>query len=234
MKKAQYFIIAVVLIALIILPSLWFFKAVPREQNSDLCINLFQNIKDGVKNTVDISIEYNGFGSTIKQNLDNFSVLLDSFCAGNSIDCFLNYSINNVSGAGPGGPAVWTTREDCGTEDKNVNKFCLNDSVYINGGGFTPGYYFWEIKGLPGSCDPDAIIANGTYYVVGAFCFFAYRVNFDDCGGYKVNFGGKSDNYQADDGCVGGEPTVFFGPNTGINLTVRCKNSYLHDYFKYP
>lgn len=234
MKQGQYFIIAAVMISLIIIPMFIMLKSMPKEQNSDTCANLFENIKEGIINTVDVSLEYNGFGSNIHNNLDTFSLLLDDFCAGNSIDCYLNYSINNIIDLGGGGPSIWTTRKDCGSEVNNVNKFCLNDSIYINGGNFNPGYHYWEVRGLPGSCDPNSIVANGTYYATGPFCFFVYRVNFDDCGGYKVNFGGKNSNYQVDTGCVGGETTIFFGPNAGINLTVRCKDSYLHDYFIYP
>jgi hypothetical protein len=98
--------------------------------------------------------------------------------------------------------AIWTTRADCGAETQNVNKYAIGEKVYINGKNFVPGTYNWYIKGLPGgaSCDPMIKVANSTYTVdaSGNFCFEAYTVNTNDCGEYKVFFGGKYEGYRVD------------------------------------
>jgi len=97
--------------------------------------------------------------------------------------------------------AIWTTRNDCGTSQQNVNQYSPGESVYINGDGFNAGNYNWSIKGLPGgaSCDNSTIVASGTTAVnaSGAFCFNAYTVLSDDCGEYQVKFDVvKGDNYR--------------------------------------
>jgi len=96
--------------------------------------------------------------------------------------------------------SIWTTTNQCGTEQQDVNKYDVGENVYINGANFAPGIYEWAIKGLPGgaSCDPDEVIATGTYIVdsTGAFCFNAYTVKEGDCKEYKVSFDGKQDNYN--------------------------------------
>jgi hypothetical protein len=94
--------------------------------------------------------------------------------------------------------AIWTTRNDCGDKNQNVNKFVIGEHVYINGEGFSEGNHYWEIKGKPGSCDPDTVVANGTYHVnsSGNFCFDAYTVQPGDCGEYSFKFSNKNDNYN--------------------------------------
>ncbi|HLC78677.1 MAG TPA: hypothetical protein VJH92_06135 [Candidatus Nanoarchaeia archaeon] len=108
-------------------------------------------------------------------------------------------SLNTIL-AVPG--SIWTTRDDCGNLTQNVNQFALGEKVYINGNNFASESHNWEIKGQPGgaSCDPNTIIANGSYVVdaSGEFCIQAYTISLDDCGVYKVDFGGKNDNYQVD------------------------------------
>jgi hypothetical protein len=120
--------------------------------------------------------------------------------------------------------SIWTTNGDCGTEQQDVNQYAIGDKVFINGAGFCPGTYNWDISGQPGgaSCDPGAIVASGTKTVNpdGTFCFEAYTVQADDvnCGGnvYNANFNGKGDNYHVNENL----PTVpEFGATVGV-LTV--------------
>jgi VCBS repeat-containing protein len=99
--------------------------------------------------------------------------------------------------SGPG--AIWTTRNDCGDQQQNVNEYCFGETVYINGNNFDPNKELnWSIIGSPNSCDPDAIIASGTHPSGdnGSFCFLAYTIKNDDCGGYQVNVENKNDNYN--------------------------------------
>src|SRR3989344_1584413 len=102
--------------------------------------------------------------------------------------------------------AIWTTNGDCGTSQQDVNHYEINDTVFINGGGFTQDETFeWTITGKPGgaSCDPNIVVAsnNHTIGASGEFCLNAYTVQNDDCGEYQVKFGVKGDNYRV----VGGE-----------------------------
>ncbi|MFH1310794.1 MAG: hypothetical protein ABIH65_00105 [Nanoarchaeota archaeon] len=97
--------------------------------------------------------------------------------------------------------AIWTTKDDCGSEQQNVNQYNIGEYVYIKGENFNLGEYDWNIKGLPGqaSCDPSIIVASGTKTVNsdGSFCFNAYTVQNNDCGEYRVIFGSnKHDNYH--------------------------------------
>lgn len=74
---------------------------------------------------------------------------------------------------------IWTTRDDCGDETKNVNHYEIGEAIWINGYNFGEGVYDWSITGLGGSansqasCDPNVIVASGDYPVdeTGAFCF---------------------------------------------------------------
>ncbi len=104
----------------------------------------------------------------------------------------------------PGSGAIWTTNIDCGDEVQDVNVFARGDFVFINGAGFEPGTYNWDIIGNPGgsSADPDMMVASGIYDVgeTGIFCFRAYRVTMDDWGEYNVEFSDKGDNYRVDPG----------------------------------
>nr|AQS33392.1 hypothetical protein [uncultured archaeon] len=102
--------------------------------------------------------------------------------------------------------AIWTTNGDCGTSQQDVNHYEINDTVFINGGGFTQDETFeWTITGKPGgaSCDPNIVVAsnNHTIGASGEFCLNAYTVQNDDCGEYQVKFGVKGDNYRV----IGGE-----------------------------
>ncbi len=102
--------------------------------------------------------------------------------------------------SGPG--AIWTTNGDCGDIDQDINHFARGEHVYINGAGFEPGVYNWDIIGGPGgsSGDPGIQVASGTHNVGqdGTFCLEAYRVALDDWGEYNVDFGDKNDNYRVD------------------------------------
>lgn len=107
-------------------------------------------------------------------------------------------SFNDSSGA------TWTTKNDCGDEQQDVNHFSIGDHVYINGAGFSSGPYSWSIKGTPGSCDSNIVVASGTVHIdsSGKFCFDAYTVQNGDCGVYQTKVDTKGDNYQVGDWCV--------------------------------
>ena len=99
---------------------------------------------------------------------------------------------------------IWTTRDDCGDETKNVNHYEVGEAIWINGYNFEAGEYEWNIMGLgqsedsQASCDPNVIVASGDYTVneTGAFCFDAYVVQNDDCGQYQADFNHKHDTYH--------------------------------------
>lgn len=99
--------------------------------------------------------------------------------------------------------AIWTTREDCGEEQQDVNHYETGEMVTINGANFEPNTtYTWTITGQPGgaSADPDIIVATGTVTTdfSGAFCIAAYIVAADDDGEYTVDIpeAKKNDNYR--------------------------------------
>jgi len=106
-------------------------------------------------------------------------------------------SFNDSSGA------IWTTKNDCGDEQQDINHYNVGEHVYINGAGFNKGDKDWSIKGTPGSCDSNTVVASGNVKIddSGSFCFDAYTVKADDCGVYKTNVGEKNDNYQVGDWC---------------------------------
>ncbi len=98
--------------------------------------------------------------------------------------------------------SIWTTRNDCGDEQQDVNQYAIGEKVYINGNKFDAGNYDWKIEGVGGSensqasCDPDKEVASGNYAVdeSGRFCFEAYTIADDDCGEYKVGFDGNNND----------------------------------------
>jgi len=115
--------------------------------------------------------------------------------------------------------AIWTTRNTCGSPDKDVNIYQTGETVYVNGNNFDPGSYPWSIVGQPGgaSGDPGQTVAGGTVTLGedGAFCFAAYTIPADDWGTYNVTVGNKGDNYR-----VNQQPTATFTPtatNTPTN-----------------
>ncbi len=97
--------------------------------------------------------------------------------------------------------AIWTTRDNCGTIEQNVNLYNVGETVYINGAGFDANTsYPWSIVGQPGSAsgDPGQTVAGGilTANASGAFCIAAYTIAADDWGTYNVTVGNKGDNYR--------------------------------------
>lgn len=96
--------------------------------------------------------------------------------------------------------SIWTTRNDCGTEQQDVNQYNIGEKVYIDGKNFCSSSYNWTITGQPGgaSQDPGIIVASGSKAVdsSGSFCFEAYTIQSDDGGVYSVDFGKKNDNYH--------------------------------------
>ena len=114
--------------------------------------------------------------------------------------------------------AIWTTRNTCGNPDQNVNLYNVGETVYINGAGFDPGTYSWDIVGQPGgaSGDPGQAVAAGTVTIGddGAFCFAAYTIAADDWGTYNVSVGNKGDNYR-----VNQQPTATFTPTATQTAT---------------
>jgi len=118
-----------------------------------------------------------------------------------------------------GGGTIWTTRDDCGTEQQNVNHYIAGDEVWINGKGFSKyKWYEWSIKGQPGgaSCDPGQTVASGWKKTDknGRFCFNVYTVKSDDCGEYKVKFSNKNDNFHVD---TMTPTTLTLEPNSATN-----------------
>lgn len=116
----------------------------------------------------------------------------------------------NLSAKGSG--SIWTTKDDCGTSTQDENHYAVGEDVYINGSNFDADDYDWSITGTPGSEDPDIVVASGVQAVdeTGEFCFFAYTVENGDDGEYKVDFGGKKDNYGVD-GETTPEPSIYGG-----------------------
>ncbi|MCK5301170.1 MAG: hypothetical protein KAJ21_04635, partial [Thermoplasmatales archaeon] len=94
---------------------------------------------------------------------------------------------------------IWTTRIDCGNITQNVNQYCYEEIVYINGDKFQPNtLLYWNITGSPNSGDPNSQVDSGSVMSddFGAFCFSNYTINNNDYGVYFVNVDGKSDNYR--------------------------------------
>lgn len=108
-------------------------------------------------------------------------------------DVTLTFSSNCNSGS------IWTTRQGCETP-QDENHYAQGEDIYIHGRNFDKEVYKWDIEGQPGraSGDPKIIVANGSYQVnsTGDFCFYAYTVQEDDWGEYKVTFNNKHDNYR--------------------------------------
>ena len=130
--------------------------------------------------------------------------------------------------ASAGSGSIWTTKDDCGNESQDINHYEIGDKVYINGANFgDETSYAWDITGGEGgsSCDSGAIVASGNQATdaEGNICFEAYTVANDDCGEYKVNFGGKNDNYRVD-----GPPAQVpeFGTTVGILTTLGALGAF--------
>ena len=129
--------------------------------------------------------------------------------------------------------SIWTTKNDCGTSQQDVNQYNIGEKVYINGDNFVGGTKAWTITGQPGgaSCDPATIVASGNYTIdsSGNFCFEAYTINLNDCGVYKVDFNGKNDNYHInldapivpEFGLIVGALTIFGA--IGVFFVIRSK-----------
>lgn len=122
-------------------------------------------------------------------------------------ECVSNCSEDDEENDNGNSGSIWTTKNDCGIEQQDVNQYVIGEKVYINGKNFKPNHeYEWEIEGLGGSensnasCDPDEEVAEGEYTTDGSgnFCFEAYTIANDDCGEYKVGFDNKHDNYRVD------------------------------------
>jgi hypothetical protein len=111
--------------------------------------------------------------------------------------------------------AIWTTSTLCASQDvQDDNEYSPGETIVIRVTGLSPNtLYDWSITGQPASCDPNTEVASGskTTDSSGDACVEAYTVAGNDCGVYKVNFGGKNDNYH-----VAGE----LPPDTGaISIT---------------
>ncbi|MCW1306122.1 MAG: MopE-related protein, partial [Candidatus Parvarchaeota archaeon] len=142
---------------------------------------------------------------------------------------------------------IWTSRDGCNIQDEN--HYGPGEDVYINGNNFGTGWtlYEWRITGLPGSCDPNTVVNNGSFWDDdGNFCFKAYTVANDDCGEYKAEVkkfnwnwnNAKSDNYQVTcvdhdndgynagpyQGCPNGNDCDDHNPNVHPGATEDCNN----------
>ena len=59
-----------------------------------------------------------------------------------SLDTIIDL-LNDYKGIG----SIWTTRDDCGNEQQDVNHYCPGEVVYINGKNFNSNTeYEWYIK----------------------------------------------------------------------------------------
>jgi hypothetical protein len=173
-----------------------------------------------------------------------FSVI---FCA-----CFLCYFATSAFAADPvpgAAGAIWTTSTLCASQDvQDDNEYAPGDKIVIRADGFDPNtQYAWSITGQPASCDPNTVIASGnaTTDSTGYGCVESYTVAGNDCGVYKVEFGGKSDNYHVtgelppDTGAISITKVVtgecsgvsfeisITGPSpstTTSSLTIQCNN----------
>jgi len=91
---------------------------------------------------------------------------------------------------------VWTTRNDCGTEQQDVNQYSVGEKVFINGRNFDSGDYDWTITKQSGPDKNESASGNKTVDSSGSFCFEAYTIQPNDTGEYSVDFGKKNDNYH--------------------------------------
>ncbi len=149
-------------------------------------------------NIVENNLEYSDVNNKIIELFTGFSYELK-----------LNYFLNTLNDG-----AIWTTLDDCGEYQQNVNHFFAGDDVYVNGENFDPDTdYFWNVEGTPNSCDLNIIVANGIINTdsYGKFCFLAYTVQYDDCGVYHINVGNKNDNFQVV--TFENDPPLIFNPN---------------------
>ncbi len=76
--------------------------------------------------------------------------------------------------------------------------FLPSEVVYLTGGGFRPWEpIYWEIWGMPGSCDQNRRIAHSrmTAGWNGSFCIYCYTVAGDDCGLYRIVVNGVYATY---------------------------------------
>ncbi|MEM2181050.1 MAG: MopE-related protein, partial [Nitrososphaeria archaeon] len=149
------------------------------------------------------------------------------------------------NGGGPG--AIWTSRDGCSIQDENL--YGPGEDVYINGNNFGIGWtwYEWRITGLSNSCDPNTVVASGSFWDYdGEFCFKAYTVANDDCGVYKAEVkksywnwnNAKFDNYQVTcvdhdndgynagpyPGCPNGNDCDDHNPNVHPGAIENCNN----------
>ena len=109
-----------------------------------------------------------------------------------------NYSL--VYADGQNG-SIWTTDDTDTYQDKN--HYDQGESVYIRGENLDPNTeYIYEISGQPGgaSSDPNQTVATGQVITDenGTFIVYAYTVQPDDDGEYKVAVGNKQDNYRVE------------------------------------
>jgi len=95
---------------------------------------------------------------------------------------------------------IWTTRNDCGDSQQNVNQYCTGEEVYINGENFEPNStLYWDITVVSSDIYPSGFIINEseiTSYSDGSICFYAYNVTKNDSGVYKANVENKTDNFN--------------------------------------
>jgi hypothetical protein len=130
--------------------------------------------------------------------------------------------------------STWTTK-DCMHGAGANDEYKPGEMVYIYVKNFDEGLYHWTITGQSGSgsCNPNQVIAQGDYYYQGnkEDCFRAYTIKNRECGIYKVDFGGKTNNYKiVKNFCalevygnvyqdeLGGEIKV------GFPVTIRCNH----------
>jgi len=77
--------------------------------------------------------------------------------------------------------AIWTTLNNCGTPEQDINHYYVGEIVYINGSNFVAGIYDWAITGQPGgaSCDPKITVASGTVTITNVSGVWSCEVQYD-------------------------------------------------------
>ncbi len=111
--------------------------------------------------------------------------------------------------------SIKTTNTNCAVVNGNT-QYNVGDHVWVSVSNFDENTsYAWTIIGQPGSSDSGATVASGNQMTDGDgdACFdTGYVIQDGDNGVYKVNFGGKNDNYS-----VNGDD----GEPSGDDLTVQ-------------
>lgn len=109
--------------------------------------------------------------------------------------------IGLTAGVNENSGKFWITKNACGEQIQEENKFSPGEEVYLNGENLDSSVeYYWAVTGGGGSSsgDPGVTLADGfhTPDSEGKFCFKGYVVEIDDWGEYRTSYGVKNSNYR--------------------------------------